>query len=312
LWECAPEERPSCDPREPSAEDSDGDAILDGADNCPDAWDPSQVDADGDGVGDACDPCPIAPDTEDCAPPSADDFDADGVVNDEDNCPSTANLDQADADTDGKGDACDACPADPNPGSAGCPLSVRALRDPTDPDHPAVLSVVSIDGLVVTAVGTQGFHAQDPTEADFGGIYVFTGSAPSVAEGNVVRVDGTYEEYFELSEITGPTVVVTGTATLPTPIVVSACDVGTGGALAESYESMLVRVEGVTVTNSNPDGSSDFGEMELDGCLRVDDRLYAGYSRTLGTAYSQVQGPLYYSFSNFKLLPRRASDVRVP
>jgi hypothetical protein len=32
-------------------------------------------------------------------------------------------FEKADADADGKGDACDACPADPNPGSAGCPLS---------------------------------------------------------------------------------------------------------------------------------------------------------------------------------------------
>jgi hypothetical protein len=106
---------------------------------------------------------------------------------------------------------------------------------------------------------------------------------------------------------------VTGTAALPAPIVVSACDVGTGGALAEPYESMLVRVDGAAVTNSNPDGGSDFGEMELGGCLRVDDRLYAGYARTLGTVYSLMQGPLYYSFSNFKVLPRRASDaVQVP
>ena len=309
LWECAPEDRASCDPCEVSDGDRDGDAIPDEGDNCPDAWDPSQIDADGDGLGDACDPCPIDPDSVDCEPPSADDFDADGVPNDTDNCPSVSNADQLDSDGDLKGDACDACPEDANPGSAGCPLSVRALRDPTDPDHPALLSVVSISDLVVTAVGTQGFHAQDPAEADFGAVYVYTGSAPSVAEGDVVRVDGTYEEYFELSEITGPTVVVTGAAALPEPILVSACDIGTSGASAEAYESMLVRVESVTVTNSNPDGGSDFGEMEVGGCLRVDDRYYAGYARTLGAAYTAIQGPLFYSFSNFKLLPRRADDA---
>ena len=124
-----------------------------------------------------------------------------------------------------------------------------------------------------------------------------------------MRVDGTYEEYFELSEITGPTVVVTGTAALPEPILVAACDIGTGGASAEAYESMLVRVESVAVTNSNPDGGSDFGEMEVGGCLRVDDRYYAGYARTLGFVYTAIQGPLFYNFSNFKVLPRRADDA---
>lgn len=38
-----------------SAVDSDGDGILDGADNCPNAHNPSQADSDGDQIGDVCD-----------------------------------------------------------------------------------------------------------------------------------------------------------------------------------------------------------------------------------------------------------------
>jgi len=41
------------------------------------------------------------------------DSDADGIPNSEDNCISVSNEDQADADGDGKGDACDKCPDDP-------------------------------------------------------------------------------------------------------------------------------------------------------------------------------------------------------
>ena len=58
-------------------EDSDGDNVPDGCDNCPDDPNPDQADTDDDGPGDACD-----------------------------NCPNVPNPDQADSDGDGIGDAC--------------------------------------------------------------------------------------------------------------------------------------------------------------------------------------------------------------
>ena len=42
----------------PLGDDSDGDGILDGNDNCPDVFNPDQTDTDGDGIGDACEPSP--------------------------------------------------------------------------------------------------------------------------------------------------------------------------------------------------------------------------------------------------------------
>ena len=41
-----------------SMPDTDGDGILDNADNCPAVCNPQQLDADGDGIGDACDTDP--------------------------------------------------------------------------------------------------------------------------------------------------------------------------------------------------------------------------------------------------------------
>jgi hypothetical protein len=81
-----------------------------------------------------------------------------------------------------------------------------------------------------------------------------------------------------------------------------------------------VRVEDVTVTSANPDGSSDYGELEVDSCLRVDDQIFdglpepdeAGWSyRDLGNVYSFIQGPLNYGYSNFKLEPRDADDLEL-
>lgn len=80
-----------------SPNDSDGDGILDGADNCPFNPNANQGDLDRDGLGDVCD----------------DDMDGDGIANASDNCPTVANADQTDFDKDGIGDVCD-----PNPSSS--------------------------------------------------------------------------------------------------------------------------------------------------------------------------------------------------
>jgi len=71
--------------------DTDGDGVLDGADNCLAVPNPDQADTDGDGVGDAC----------------GDDPDGDGVSAAVDNCADVANPDQLDLDRDGAGNACD-------------------------------------------------------------------------------------------------------------------------------------------------------------------------------------------------------------
>jgi cytosine/adenosine deaminase-related metal-dependent hydrolase len=309
--------RDSCNLAETSAGDRDGDGIDDADDGCPDAWDPEQRDWDDDGVNDACDPCPLAPDAQSCDH-DPQDIDGDGYDNDADDCPYNHDPDQADGDGDGHGDACDPCPEDSNPGDSGCPVTLRQLADESDPNHPAEDSAVVVPDLVVTAVTSAGFYVQDPSEADYGGCYVYLATTPSVSAGDEVTITGTYMEYYGLCEVAYGTVEVTGDLDLPEPITVSACDIGTSGADGERYEGMLMRVEGVTVTSSNPDGSDDFGELEVDSCLRVDDQLFAdlaepdetGWSyRDLGQGYASITGVLTYAYSNFKLEPRDAEDL---
>lgn len=95
-----------------ATEDSDGDTVLDGPDNCPAIANVDQMDADSDGVGDACN---------DEADQDGDEF-SDSL----DNCPVTVNADQANVDGDAVGDVCDPFPDDPQNDLAQCSADYAA------------------------------------------------------------------------------------------------------------------------------------------------------------------------------------------
>jgi hypothetical protein len=104
--------------------DTDGDGVLDAADNCVVLANPGQADTDADSIGDACDPTPEGPDTDD-----------DGVPDRRDNCPAVPNTSQLDYDRDGAGNACDATPygtprLSPAPAPPGGRLEARLAPAP--------------------------------------------------------------------------------------------------------------------------------------------------------------------------------------
>ena len=327
-----PDNEPSCVPSRPneftgvaSSNDTDGDGIANDKDKCPTVFDAprlidkgSEGDADGDGVGDACDPCPLKANSTECAP-TAGDLDNDTIPDDKDNCPTTANTDQADADKDGKGDACDACPADANPGTAPCPAkkdTVAQARKETKG------TVVTIENVCVTAkrdkVDQYAVFIQDPsptsTTTSSGALAYFAKTVPTVAVGDLVSVTATASDYsggFQLENVT-----ITKTGACPKTIdsmitLVSAADIATGGSLAGAYQGMLVKIVNVSVTNANPDAPSDFDEFAVTGNLRVDDYAYDALDNTyaIGATFQSITGVVMFGFANNKLCPRSAVDI---
>ena len=131
---------------------------------------------------------------------------------------------------------------------------------------------------------------------------------------NVTRIDS----------MTSVQVISSGNP-LPTPEVLQTTAIGTGGlgqVQKEQWESVLIRYNNVTVTNENADFPSNFGEMYISdgsGDTRVElqdgrhdyhnladpTRLY--YVKT-GSTFDALQGILYYSFGNYKLVPRNNND----
>jgi hypothetical protein len=171
--------------------DTDGDGVLDTADNCPLVSNPNQANADGDAQGDVCDP----------------DDDNDGVADTADNCRLIANPTQTDFDGDGLGDACDvrnaprltALTLDANSvDENGSVLLTIAFADP-DAGQTHVVTVAWGDGSPATSIslaagvfGTVASHKyldDDPsgTSADLETIVVtVVDSAADVGAGQTV------------------------------------------------------------------------------------------------------------------------------
>jgi hypothetical protein len=182
-------------------------------------------------------------------------------------------------------------------------------------------TIVDLGNVVVTTpVADSGFWISEPDapiQPEHSGIYVYVPDPLVAADldvllsvGTAVDLTGRYSEYYDNSEITveaAADVQIVGNFNIP-PFNVSACDVGTGGPQQEPYEGVLVRVTNLLVTDENPDDPNDYGEFEVDGCLRVDNIFYP-YEPTGGQTLSAIVGPLNYAFSNAKIEPRGPGDI---
>ncbi|MGA1374562.1 MAG: lamin tail domain-containing protein, partial [Flavobacteriales bacterium] len=165
-------------------------------------------------------------------------------------------------------------------------------------------ATVVVEGVVTGVFGSLA-TIQDGTGPN-SGIWVFGSNVP-LTVGNAVEVTGVVTEYFGLTELTSPSVVVTAvSAPVPAPEVLT-----TAAAAAEQWEGVLVRVTG-SVANASL-GNNEWSLDDGSGALRVDDRGYNALLTGAVVAGSQwqVTGPLDFTFSNFKVQPRSEADAQL-
>jgi predicted extracellular nuclease len=178
-------------------------------------------------------------------------------------------------------------------------------------------SVIASSGLTWSDGTDASFFVQDPAGGPFSGIQVFVSDTTDlqVAPGDQVTLTGTYTEFQDMSQIEvgdASAIVIGSSGPPPTAVVVDPAMIATGGAMSEDYESVLVSVENVMVTDANPDAPMDFNEFAVTGNLRVDDEFFSMADWTkpeVGQSYASITGLLVYGFDNFKLEPRDAADL---
>jgi len=209
-------------------------------------------------------------------------------------------------------------------GPIGAATTIAQIRSGTVASD----SQVQIEDAIVTAVSPgRGFWIQQGSGPD-SGLYVFGSEASEtegLVEGKSISLSGMFTIFNDLKQLQYPTITAMADGQLPEPFVVSAADLAT----SPSFEGVLVQTNEVSIVNANPDNERgepcaqgqddcvDYGQIELNDGLYIDDELFSGlrtgryFLRQVGTEFTSVVGIAHLSFSKRKLLPRGAGDLDV-
>jgi hypothetical protein len=161
-----------------------------------------------------------------------------------------------------------------------------------------LISAINMNG------SSKGYWLQSGTGPWTGVFVLDSTNASTSAIGDSVTFKGMVYEYFGLTELK----TISNFVKVSSGNTVPVTSISTATANTEDYESVLVKVNNALCTNPN----SGFGQWKLfDGTdtTFVDDLLYA-YTPALNSYYN-VTGVQYYSFSEWKIEPRMASDISV-
>lgn len=187
---------------------------------------------------------------------------------------------------------------------AGPPLLTIMEIQGQDSSSPYVGDTVATTGIV-TGVYSNGFFLEERPGGAWHGIWVYTAGTPTVAVGDSILIIAEVNEYYGLTELLNIVHLEVLASGLPLP---GPTLLPTGEVPQEQYEGVFVRVENAVCI----DPDLGYGEWLVDdgsGPVRIDDKGVS-YTPDSGQTYN-IQGPLYYSFGNYKIEPRDSGDIEV-
>jgi len=183
-------------------------------------------------------------------------------------------------------------------------LTINEIQSTTDADgaSPYMGQTVATAGVVSGIYPGEGFFIQNGT-GPWSGIFVFN-TAINPVLGDSIELTANVVEYFGLTQLSSVSAFeIIENVGEPAATVVTSAQANT-----EMYESVLIRVENAICTNPN----AGFGMFRINNStadVLVGDNIF-DYDPVLGNGYN-VQGPLWFSFGEFKIFPRFASDVEL-
>lgn len=229
--------------------------------------------------------------------------------------------------------ACGEPPSERPPGTGTRAVTVFAVQDPDDPDHPAAGDRVFMRDVVVTAVDDYdengegrvgGLWVGEAAGGRWSGVQLYrptvVPSRTRLRPGDIVSVLGTVDEFVlrddagnpqdrngTLTEIVYAVVQKTGETNPPAPTEVTENDLG-DRSRAEPYEGVFVRLRSVRVV----EGYNRYNEATTEGGIAVANDLYEvpefdpdGFTPAV---LRSLAGVVTYFFG-YKLLPRGPEDV---
>lgn len=188
---------------------------------------------------------------------------------------------------------------------------------------------MALDAVVTATANTLGLTTVQDAGAAWSGIFIKAKAGDGISEwkrGDLVRLtDFTVIEEFGVTYLSDIQFTVQATAQeTPAPVKNISIDSLAKGAYdySEAYEGVLVEWENVVIADTNADAPSYFGEFTFAATtgedvpqIRVDDNSpyiesnFARDSIQIGQELAYIRGILYYSFGNYKLLPRDKNDI---
>ncbi len=188
--------------------------------------------------------------------------------------------------------------------------------------------IITADSSDIDEDGGSAQYMQIPGHDKWAGIRMIKVPLKGQVRGDLVRVSGTVIESYYCTTLDVTSLKVIEHVGEIEPLTLTCDQISTGrNDAAEDYEGMLLKYENLKVIAKSADGNSNFGEIlveDASGKTRVElndgahsfhngwDPSFADSTNLIeineGDTFGSITGVLYYSFNNFKLIPRKNDD----